>query len=755
MLFPYLWLRSTGFPFRWLDELALPGLYDPDSPDFDDTQAFDRHMRSARRRLVDLLGEPGPLEALQLSNPAAVDRMADLAAADLARPNARTRERLRLAWSYLQRFCAKNETCSFFGPLAWGRVEPGPRPSLTIEPALTIEPGGPQYDWLRRRRVTVEHWVVDRICAAITAEHEADLPLRLNPACDLDGDLLRIPLGRQVTLPPGAALLVRSVVDGKAPTGAAEPGPFERRLVKAGVLSRGIAVPPETRQPLRELADAAVHELGAAGARDSPTVRAVELLEDLRHQFEAADLGRRRILLAEMLRVLGAAGIDTRREAGRQYAGRSPVYEDCERNISFLIGGALAEVLETDLPPVLRLYRLIAECAASRLHDHYEQILRTQSAPDGRSPSDDFLVLLAGTRSADADQARDALIHELRTELAQAWAEIEIADPAAGTELGDADLELITARLRSRYPLHARHADTLGVGVVSPDVMIAAPGAAISGRAVLDGEMPGGAIPDAGTLRIVLGEVHPCVPTAVQSVALPFLDRCDDALRLADRLLAPGRVLLAATSQDYHRSQITWPVTPNLYEVVVPGATGRCAPERQIPVGRGRVQSRAGVLHFVDRATGRAEDIVTVLSSDLHRVMFALAGDVLGGSLAPRLAYRGIEIKRRTWRFAAADLPATGLPAATRPGEQFAHYAAFRDWARARQLPRRGFFRTDTEIKPLFVDWANPLSVDTFAKLTRTCTAVRISPMSPAPDELWFTDQSGLHTAELRMTYAV
>ena len=42
MLFPYLWLRSTGFPFDWLDELALPALVDPAKPEYDDWDAFAR-----------------------------------------------------------------------------------------------------------------------------------------------------------------------------------------------------------------------------------------------------------------------------------------------------------------------------------------------------------------------------------------------------------------------------------------------------------------------------------------------------------------------------------------------------------------------------------------------------------------------------------------------------------------------------------------------------------------------------------------
>ncbi|NUT50388.1 MAG: hypothetical protein HOV94_24240 [Saccharothrix sp.] len=116
MLFPWLWLRSTGFPFGWVDEVALP---EPD-----DADAFARDVVEVRARLVERMTDPAVIEALVLSNADAADRMAALAGADLASVTSRTRQRLRLGWSYLQRFCTKNETCSFFGPLAWGEVEP-------------------------------------------------------------------------------------------------------------------------------------------------------------------------------------------------------------------------------------------------------------------------------------------------------------------------------------------------------------------------------------------------------------------------------------------------------------------------------------------------------------------------------------------------------------------------------------------------------------------------------------------------------
>lgn len=712
MLFPYLWLRSTGFPFQWLDDLALPALLDPAAPDYHDRAAFDAQVIDSRRRLVEALGRPDAVEALLLSNVSAVDRLGALSAADLTRPNLRTRQRLRLAWCYLQRFCAKNETCAFFGPLAWGRVDPDS--PLPVE----LGPHDPGLGWLRRRMVRIEHWVIERLCDQLGRRHPAALPYQLNPGCDLEGDQLRVPLGKQVTLSAPALRFLRSVAAGRGEQ-PVPPEPALRALATSGVVHRTVGVAPESERPLERIDD-------ALGVRLPVTTQ----LEELRGRFEQkTGHPDRRAVLEEMLAALREAGVDTTRATGTTYAGRLPVYEDCERNLRFRIGGELADVLRTRIPPLLRLYRLVAECVASVLHEHYATVLTELRDRAGSAAPVDFLVFLNAARSAAIEDVRRGVGEEVRAVLHAAWAACA-GDPTADElVLQDDHLDRVATQLRAGFPGHRGFAQVLGIGVMSPDVMIG--------------------IGDGG-VRVVLGEVHPCVLAAMQPVALPFLDQRADALARVDELLGAGRIVLAATRQTYQRSQLTWPVTAKLFEVVLPGATSRCPPAQQIPAGRGRVELRDGVVHFFDRATGRAEDMVTLLSSDLQHVMFGLAGDVLGGGLAARLRYRDVVVRRRSWRVGTDD-----LPAASRPAEEFDHYRALRGWAENHGLPRRGFFRTDSETKPVYLDWANPIAVDTFAKMARASSRVTITEMDPAPDQLWLADHSGLHTAELRMSYVV
>ena len=95
-------VRSAGFPVSGL-KLFGPG---------------DESVR-----LRGVARDPMFREAVTWQNPAAVDNaVLKLAEGSSAKPS-RTRQREEMVASYWQRYCAKNDTIGFFGPLAWGRID--------------------------------------------------------------------------------------------------------------------------------------------------------------------------------------------------------------------------------------------------------------------------------------------------------------------------------------------------------------------------------------------------------------------------------------------------------------------------------------------------------------------------------------------------------------------------------------------------------------------------------------------------------
>jgi hypothetical protein len=248
-----------------------------------------------------------------------------------------------------------------------------------------------------------------------------------------------------------------------------------------------------------------------------------------------------------------------------------------------------------------------------------------------------------------------------------------------------------------------------------------------------------------GDYRIVIGEVHPAVHTVSQPIAQPFCPYADDISREVQGLLAPRKLVVADSPETYQRSHIDWLDVPALMQVVLPSGGGRVPAGRMLPAGRGRVVLKEDALVYRDPGTGIEQDLLTVLPSDVHRVCFALAGELIGQAQDRRLTLGRVILKRRSW-WVAGDL----LPQGSEPGETLAGYLAWRRWATGIGLPRHVFVKCDSEPNPVYVDICNPLALDSLASLARKKEPMRFSEMRPAPDELWLEDERGRYCAEFR-----
>jgi Lantibiotic dehydratase, N terminus len=128
-------VRSAGFPVAGLDVFGA-----------DDEQA----------RLRDIAADPAFREAVAWQNrdvlASAVDGLLDARGAP-----SKDRRREEIVARYWQRYCAKNDTIGFFGPLAWGELRDD-------GPALTQHSRG----LVRERTVHMETWCLERFLQAFT-----------------------------------------------------------------------------------------------------------------------------------------------------------------------------------------------------------------------------------------------------------------------------------------------------------------------------------------------------------------------------------------------------------------------------------------------------------------------------------------------------------------------------------------------------------------------------------------------------------
>lgn len=92
--------------------------------------------------------------------------------------------------SYLQRFCARNETASFFGPLNYGRLDPDRPRDLEVRRS-------PRQ--LRRRETFLAHWAVEQLAGRSRCRSK---PVR--PPRALERHLASIPRPRMAASPLSA-----------------------------------------------------------------------------------------------------------------------------------------------------------------------------------------------------------------------------------------------------------------------------------------------------------------------------------------------------------------------------------------------------------------------------------------------------------------------------------------------------------------------------------------------------------------------
>jgi hypothetical protein len=131
-------VRSAGFPVSGLDVFG-PG---------DESERLSRAAQNPRFQ-----------EAVTWQNPAALaNAVLKVAERSPTKPS-RARGREEIVASYLQRYCGKNDTIGFFGPLAWGRIEDD-------GPPLHAQSGG----LVRSRYVHFEAWPVQALAETLDPE---------------------------------------------------------------------------------------------------------------------------------------------------------------------------------------------------------------------------------------------------------------------------------------------------------------------------------------------------------------------------------------------------------------------------------------------------------------------------------------------------------------------------------------------------------------------------------------------------------
>ncbi|MFC6085230.1 lantibiotic dehydratase [Sphaerisporangium aureirubrum] len=672
-----------------------------------------------RGRLRELAGTDRFKDAVFTSNPGMYEGMVAgyLALADVP-DTAKYRRVERQLYNYLQRFCAKNETASAYGPMGYGEV---------AGTGFAVEPAGPPV-----RRAFVAHWAALELARAAARDKALapHIPVRLSLLA------VKTPTGittdgrssqgtgepgagsgdgageaSEVPLPPGSvAARVVGVLEEKAAgvagVAAAIGVPVRavaeavRELMRAGVVVRALEVPGERVDSLQGLRES-VGELPESPGRER-WLGHLDRLGGICERFAAAagDVDTRRAVLAELENAFTElTGVAARRGAGAVYADRLVLFEEGASPFKLVVGQDTAERLARALTPALELSAAFGD----QVQDGHRSAMAELIEAAGGSLG--FTDYAARARPEHQEGSRFSPVRPVDVPAADGEP-VKLAADALGT-----------AEPGPRYAL--------------PDVCLAmtAPEEAVD-----------------GSWRVLLARVHHHL--LLRGWLTTFHPDPDAFDRVAaDWLAGDGAGVAGLATSRRNKGFYRFPGQRLVFNATDPDRR-----TDNLPATGCEVTLRDGRPVLLD-PRGHPRTLYPMLNDLTTYPPFAalshpsvLHAPVRGdtGHLG-RVTIGDACYQRERWVLDAAALPAGGRGPAALLG--------LRRLARTHGLPRFVFARTEAERKPVLVDTASPFAAELLAHLMgdKAGSRVLVEEMYPGPDELWLRDDAGRYTCELRM----
>jgi len=242
--------------------------------------AYEADEEAVEQGLAGLSREPRFREAMLWQNLASTRRIRHE-----LRPEARRRRRvpaLKQIAMRVQRYCVKNDSIGFFGPVGWGWIGEG------LE-RMEVRAGG---DLVEHREVFFEGWSIDALAASLEEENGEELKPWLAPRVKagvwMDGLWAYQPQRKEMLLSEEEAAVMRQC-DGRRTArevvaalrkeggegGEREVFALLEKLVRAGLIAWRLEVAPQL-YPERELRER-LERIGEKGLRE----RCVGALEEL------------------------------------------------------------------------------------------------------------------------------------------------------------------------------------------------------------------------------------------------------------------------------------------------------------------------------------------------------------------------------------------------------------------------------------------------------------------------------------------
>jgi hypothetical protein len=752
-LWPGFALRGAGFPARGVLDLAPDGLApaadklardldqvrggragDPPGaaaltgPDWDAfTARFDAAAVDTAQRLQGIARQPAFQAALAWQNRPVLDSAVTpfLAWHPEKARTSHHRGREVLVAQYWQRFCVKNDSIGFFGPVGWGQWDLSGH-------GVTVDPG---HGLVRATNLYFSSWAVDTVAKTLADELRPWVAPRRVPFVRLADGAVTVPGRPSVPAAPDQlAVLLRCDGVRTARELQAELTDLDVPAVLADLVARRwigwrLEVPAST-WPERELR-AVLDRVDDPGIRGRGLDR-LDVLDRARDRIGRAgdDVVALTAAMSALERDFTAlTDTDAVRDKGRTTAPcRSVLYSDCVRSATATVGADLHAAL-APLDLLLTSARWLTGSLADQVLAKAREVYRSLAAA---GPVDLAAFWFACLPVLHGDGATIATA--LEREFQRRWAEILTPPPGATRVQRAADA--------IRDQVHAAFADApagwTAARYAGPDVLIAADDAEAVAR---------------GEFELVLGELHLAANTTSFSLFVHQHPAPADLLAELDRD-HPGPRLLPMLAKE-HKARLSTRIRQALirdedYYVGLLDHTIDPARPRAVLSADVTVREQAGEL-VVELPDGAVFPVLDVFAHVLTTMSMDLFRPLPEEGHTPRVTVDRLVVARETWRPPVADL------AFVRGRTEAARFVLAQRWRSAHELPRFVFVVSPAEPRPFYVDFASPVYVEILTRAARRLTRqdpaahLTITEMLPTPEQTWLTDDAGeRYSAELR-----
>ncbi|MGI6187820.1 MAG: lantibiotic dehydratase [Brevibacillus sp.] len=691
-------------------------------------QVFAGEWERVREELHTCIAHPRFREAVFLSNPSFYERgfaYFDQHRADQTR-DSRWRQLERQFFTYLQRFTAKNETASFFGPVNYGRIAEGE--GTGTNGLITAQ--WPDTFALEKRVAFYAFWVLQELAALVAAD----------PALADVVPLMFRGSSKQVQLEHFSEGM--SVREWAKATGAAVEQTRQEvdRLIANSTLQRIFPIPSSVIHGLADL----IERIGRLQAETEAERGAKERwlsvlrqLQRLQHQFEQGDLQERIAILERVeTMVSDLTRLAPRRGEGELFRDRTVLYEDTRGNLTICLDRRMVDHLITDLYGPLKIATVYTTLRKERYMKIAMQIYRRMFGNRQAVRFDQFVVACHKLLPELADGARE---HGDADDPLEEF--LRIFHQSCDAYLAGHSPTLISPEFAAF--LHKMKDDDLYL--TSPDLLV-----------MFDSGAKGGATAP----TFVLGELHHGI--TMEGWMLSFhsdADRVREEIRqeivrhLAIVQERSKRKILPA-NLIFNRKMKT---APQEYPGVMVEVSGYASTRRP--------DATFGLKDLVVRVDG--DELVLTLRGDDRAIRFyppafgfteqAYVPFALFSfpivqmptyrreGFTPRIETGHLVVQRAQWTLSTEDLQTV-----IRAKEPFSAYVAVQKVRRQYSLPRHVFLRVPSEQKPVYLDLENPYAVELLQHLAGKNETVTFSEMLPAPDQLWLRDRHGTYCSELR-----